>query len=59
MRIPHPEQCRCRTQAGRLASSFPTACRRRGRYFRDRGIDVDFQPKLGPDKEKLLEVIGG
>ncbi len=26
--------------------------------FRDRGIDVDFQPALGKDKEKLLEVIG-
>ncbi|MDG1532088.1 MAG: phosphoglycerate dehydrogenase [Paracoccaceae bacterium] len=26
--------------------------------FRDRGIDVDFQPDLGKDKVKLLEVIG-
>jgi len=26
--------------------------------FRDRGIDVDFQPDLGKDKEKLLAVIG-
>ena len=26
--------------------------------FRDRGIDVDFEPDLGKDKEKLLEVIG-
>ncbi|SFS20997.1 phosphoglycerate dehydrogenase [Yoonia litorea] len=26
--------------------------------FKDRGIDVDFQPDLGKDKEKLLEVIG-
>ncbi len=26
--------------------------------FRDRGIDVDFQPELGKDKEKLAEVIG-
>lgn len=26
--------------------------------FRDRGIDVDFQPDLGKDKAKLLEVIG-
>ncbi|MEL6519662.1 MAG: phosphoglycerate dehydrogenase [Pseudomonadota bacterium] len=26
--------------------------------FRDRGIDVDFQPGLGKDKEKLLDVIG-
>ncbi|SEP60788.1 D-3-phosphoglycerate dehydrogenase [Faunimonas pinastri] len=26
--------------------------------FRDRGIEVDFQPKLGKDKEKLLELIG-
>jgi D-3-phosphoglycerate dehydrogenase len=26
--------------------------------FRDRGIDVEFQPKLGPDKEKLASVIG-
>jgi len=26
--------------------------------FRDRGIDVDFEPSLGKDKEKLAEVIG-
>ncbi|MEO1797158.1 MAG: phosphoglycerate dehydrogenase [Pseudomonadota bacterium] len=26
--------------------------------FRDRGIDVDFQPDLGKDKDKLLDVIG-
>src|SRR5687768_2177332 len=26
--------------------------------FRERGIDVDFQPKLGPDKEKLAQIIG-
>ena len=26
--------------------------------FRDRGIEVDFMPKLGKDKEKLLEIIG-
>jgi D-3-phosphoglycerate dehydrogenase len=27
--------------------------------FKDRGIEVDFQPKLGPDKEKLAGLIGG
>ncbi|HHB81375.1 MAG TPA: phosphoglycerate dehydrogenase, partial [Aliiroseovarius sp.] len=26
--------------------------------FRDKGIDVDFQPDLGKDKDKLAEVIG-
>jgi D-3-phosphoglycerate dehydrogenase len=26
--------------------------------FKDRGIEVDFQPKLGPDKEKLAQIIG-
>ena len=26
--------------------------------FKDRGIDVYFQPNLGKDKEKLLEIIG-
>ncbi|QCE33175.1 phosphoglycerate dehydrogenase [Acetobacteraceae bacterium] len=26
--------------------------------FRDRGIEVDFQPDLGKDKEKLAEIIG-
>ncbi len=26
--------------------------------FKDRGIDVNFQPDLGKDKDKLLEVIG-
>ncbi|MEP4032659.1 MAG: phosphoglycerate dehydrogenase, partial [Roseibium polysiphoniae] len=26
--------------------------------FKDRGIDVDFQPDLGKDKEKLLAAIG-
>ncbi|MEJ6477324.1 MAG: phosphoglycerate dehydrogenase, partial [Octadecabacter sp.] len=25
--------------------------------FRDRGIDVDFMPELGKDKEKLLSII--
>ena len=27
--------------------------------FRDRGVEVDFQPKLGSDKEKLAALIGG
>src|SRR5213082_1065065 len=27
--------------------------------FKDRGIEVDFQPKLGPDKEKLAAMVGG
>ena len=27
--------------------------------FKDRGIDVDFQPTLGKDKEKLAAIIGG
>ncbi|MEM0898536.1 MAG: phosphoglycerate dehydrogenase [Pseudomonadota bacterium] len=26
--------------------------------FRDNGIDVDFKPEVGKDKEKLLEIIG-
>src|SRR5690242_290214 len=26
--------------------------------FKDRGIEVDFQPKLGADKEKLAETVG-
>ncbi len=26
--------------------------------FRDRGIEVDFEPNLGKDKDKLAEVIG-
>lgn len=26
--------------------------------FRDRGLDVDFQPDLGKDKDKLLSIIG-
>ncbi len=26
--------------------------------FKDRGIEVDFQPALGKDKEKLAAVIG-
>ena len=26
--------------------------------FKDYGLDVDFQPDLGKDKDKLLEVIG-
>lgn len=26
--------------------------------FRDRGIDVDFMPEIGKDKEKLAEIIG-
>src|SRR5438045_4138712 len=27
--------------------------------FKDRGVEVDFQPKLGADKDKLAELIGG
>jgi D-3-phosphoglycerate dehydrogenase len=27
--------------------------------FRDRGVEVDYQPDLGKDKDRLLEVIGG
>ncbi len=27
--------------------------------FKDRGVDVDFQPNLGKDKDKLAEIIGG
>src|SRR3981189_3652604 len=26
--------------------------------FKDRGVEVDFQPKLGGDKEKLAELVG-
>jgi D-3-phosphoglycerate dehydrogenase / 2-oxoglutarate reductase len=26
--------------------------------FKDRGIEVDFQPKLGADKDKLAEIVG-
>jgi D-3-phosphoglycerate dehydrogenase len=26
--------------------------------FRDRGVDVDFQPDLGKDKDKLAAIIG-
>ncbi|MFL5190277.1 MAG: phosphoglycerate dehydrogenase, partial [Microvirga sp.] len=26
--------------------------------FKDRGIDVDFQPDLGKDKDKLSQIIG-
>src|SRR5215475_11059557 len=26
--------------------------------FKDRGVDVDFQPSLGKDKEKLAAVVG-
>jgi D-3-phosphoglycerate dehydrogenase len=27
--------------------------------FKDRGVEVDFQPKLGADKDKLAELVGG
>src|SRR5688572_22555668 len=27
--------------------------------FKDRGVEVDFQPNLGKDKDKLAEIIGG
>jgi D-3-phosphoglycerate dehydrogenase len=26
--------------------------------FKDRGVEVEFQPKLGPDKERLAELVG-
>ena len=28
------------------------------KYFKDRGIEVDFQPALGKDKDKLAELVG-
>ena len=31
---------------------------RRSRFSTDRGIDVDFLPDVGKDKEKMLEIIG-
>jgi D-3-phosphoglycerate dehydrogenase len=41
------------------AFSYPTSCRKPpSRSFRDRGVDVDFMPAIGKDKEKLLEIIG-
>src|ERR1700724_4509500 len=27
--------------------------------FKDRGVEVDFQPNLGKDKDKLAEIING
>ena len=27
--------------------------------FRDRGVEVDFQPRLGKDKDALLAIVGG
>ncbi len=35
-------------------SLSPTAVQ----IFRDRGVDVDYQPNLGKDKDKLAEIIG-
>ena len=29
------------------------------KVFKDRGVDVDYEPDLGKDKDKLLSVIGG
>ena len=26
--------------------------------FKDRGVEVDYLPEVGPDKEKLLSIIG-
>ena len=26
--------------------------------FKDRGVEVDFQPNLGKDKDKLAEIVG-
>jgi D-3-phosphoglycerate dehydrogenase len=41
------------------AFSFPTSCRKTAvQIFKDRGVDVDFQPELGKDKDKLAEIIG-
>ena len=28
------------------------------KIFKDRGIDVDYQPEIGKDKERLAQIIG-
>ena len=41
------------------AFSFPTlSLPPPSQIFKDRGVEVDFQPKLGADKDKLAEIIG-
>ena len=41
------------------AFSFPTSSRTTAvQIFKDRGVEVDYLPDLGKDKDKLLEVIG-
>jgi D-3-phosphoglycerate dehydrogenase len=37
---------------------FPTRFPRCRADLQERGVDVDFQPNLGKDKEKLAEIIG-
>jgi hypothetical protein len=43
---------------GPQGSDFRQAVDAAVQIFRDRGIDVDFMPSIGKDKEKLLEIIG-
>jgi len=40
------------------SSHFRCAVARRGADLQDRGIEVDFQPNLGKDKDRLAEIIG-
>jgi D-3-phosphoglycerate dehydrogenase len=41
------------------SSHLRCAVARRRPIFKDRGLEVDFQPNLGKDKEKLAEAING
>ena len=40
-------------------SHLRRAVARRRAIFKDRGVEVDFQPNLGKDKDKLAETIDG
>ena len=41
------------------AFSSPTSCRPPpSQIFQERGVEVDFQPDLGKDKDKLAAIIG-
>ena len=54
-RAPHPiSESYRHAQGSHLRRTVAAAVQ----IFKDRGIEVDFQPALGKDKEKLADVIG-
>jgi len=55
---PSAEEVKETSDVQTQSSHFRCSVARRRADLQDRGIDVDFQPNLGKDKDKLAEIIG-